>query len=71
MNGGRFYNEALEKMPRRELLELRDKRLRWTVRHAYENNPFYRKKLDEAGVRPDDVKTAADLVKLPLQRRMS
>jgi phenylacetate-CoA ligase len=65
VNGGRFYNEALEKMPRRELLELRDKRLRWTVRHAYENNPFYRKKLDEAGVRPDDVKTAADLVKLP------
>jgi phenylacetate-coenzyme A ligase PaaK-like adenylate-forming protein len=39
VNGGRFYNEALERMPRRELLELRDKRLRWTVRHAYETTP--------------------------------
>ncbi|MEM2766591.1 MAG: phenylacetate--CoA ligase, partial [Candidatus Caldarchaeum sp.] len=44
---------------------IRDQRLRWTVKHVYENNAFYRKKFDEAGVKPEDVKTAADLRKLP------
>jgi phenylacetate-coenzyme A ligase PaaK-like adenylate-forming protein len=45
VNCGRFYNEALEKMPRRELLELRDRRLRWTVRHAYEKQPLLQEKV--------------------------
>jgi phenylacetate-CoA ligase len=53
VNLERFYNEAFEKMSRRELLELRHRRLRWTVKHAYENNPFYRRKFDETGVRPE------------------
>ncbi|WIV55452.1 phenylacetate--CoA ligase PaaK [Amycolatopsis nalaikhensis] len=40
-------------------------RLRWTLRHAYENVPFYRAKFDEAGVHPDDCKDLADLAKFP------
>jgi phenylacetate-CoA ligase len=40
-------------------------RLRWTLRHAYANVPFYRAKFDAAGVHPDDCRTLADLAKFP------
>jgi phenylacetate-CoA ligase len=40
--------------------------LRWTVRHAYVNSPFYRQRLDEAGIRPEDVRGLDDLRLLPL-----
>jgi phenylacetate-CoA ligase len=39
--------------------------LRWTVQHAYQGSPFYRKKLEKAGVSPDEIRTLADLKKLP------
>ncbi|GGM75103.1 phenylacetate-coenzyme A ligase [Lentzea pudingi] len=48
-----------------ELRALQLERLRWSVRHAYENVPHYRASLDGAGVHPDDVKSLADLAKLP------
>ena len=40
--------------------------LQWTVSHAWRNSPFYRKKMEEAGVTPDDIRTLADLSRLPL-----
>ncbi|HVV09832.1 phenylacetate--CoA ligase PaaK [Amycolatopsis sp.] len=40
-------------------------RLQWTLKHAYENVPCYRKKFDEAGVRPEDCRELADLAKFP------
>ncbi|MGB8992904.1 MAG: ATP-binding cassette domain-containing protein [Desulfobaccales bacterium] len=40
--------------------------LKWTVRHAYEGSSFYRARLDDAGVSPDDIRTLADLHRLPL-----
>lgn len=39
--------------------------LRWTVNHAYQGSPFYRERLDEAGVKPDDIKTLDDIRRLP------
>lgn len=39
--------------------------LRWTVRHAYENSPFYRERLDAAGVTPESITTLKDLERLP------
>lgn len=39
--------------------------LRWTVAHARQGNAFYRRKLDEAGVHPDDIKTLDDIRHLP------
>jgi len=65
VNSARFFNKPAETMSRKDIEENRDKMLRWTVRHAYRNNPFYRRKLDEAKVSPDDVKSVDDLVKLP------
>ncbi len=51
--------------PREELEALKLKRLQETVERAYHLVPFYRKKFDEAGVKPSDIKTLEDLQKLP------
>ena len=54
-----------ERLTRGELEALQLERLQWTVRHAYENVPFYRQKFDAAGVRPDDIRALADIERLP------
>lgn len=54
-----------ETISRDELQALQLERLQWTVRHAYENVPTYRRKLDAAGVNPTDIRELADLTKLP------
>jgi len=45
---------------------MQEKRLRAIIKHAYENVPFYHRKFDKAGIKPDDVKSVADLAKVPL-----
>ncbi|NMF89852.1 phenylacetate--CoA ligase PaaK [Aromatoleum petrolei] len=57
--------EAIEKASQDELRALQLERLKWSVRHAYENVPHYRKAFDAQGVHPDDLKTLADLAKFP------
>ena len=39
--------------------------LKWTVNHAYEGSAFYRRKFDDAGVKPEDIQTLEDLNRLP------
>jgi len=48
-----------------ELARIQLEGLRWTVRHAYEGSEFYRRRFDEAGVRPDQIKTLEDIQRLP------
>ncbi len=48
-----------------ELRATQVKRLKWSLKHAYDNVPFYRRSFDKAGVHPDDIQTLADLAKLP------
>lgn len=60
-----FPLEPIEKAPREELRALQLERLKWSLRHAYENVPRYRKKFDTAGVTPDALKALADLEKFP------
>jgi len=57
--------EPIETASLDELRGLQTERLRWSVRHAYENVPYYRAKLAAAGVHPDDVKELTDLARLP------
>ncbi|UUV08104.1 MULTISPECIES: phenylacetate--CoA ligase PaaK [Ruegeria] len=40
-------------------------RLKWSVRHAYENVPMYKQRFDESGVHPDDLQQLSDLAKFP------
>ena len=57
--------EPIETASVDELRALQLERLRWTVRHAYENVPHYRRAFEVAGVHPDDVRELADLARLP------
>ncbi len=57
--------DPIETAPRTEIAALQLERLRWTLRHAYDNVPLYRRKFDEAGVRPQDCRTLADLGHFP------
>ena len=54
-----------ERLTRKELEALQLDRLRWTVRHAYENVPFYTRKFDEAEVSPEDTRSLGDIGRLP------
>ncbi|MGW5673693.1 phenylacetate--CoA ligase PaaK [Streptomyces sp. NPDC003860] len=57
--------DAAERLSRPELRALQLERLRATLRHAYENVPFYRRSFAAAGVCPDDCRTLADLARFP------
>jgi len=58
--------EPIETASRDELMALQLKRLKWSLNHAYTNSPFYRKRFDEVGCHPDDLKSLSDLSKFPL-----
>ncbi|HEY1436234.1 MAG TPA: phenylacetate--CoA ligase PaaK [Casimicrobiaceae bacterium] len=57
--------EGIETASRDELQALQLQRLKWTLRHAYDNVAHYRTAFDAAGVRPDDLRTLDDLAKFP------
>ena len=52
-----IYNEKAECMSANEKEELQLKRLQKVVKRAYENVPYYRQRLEEAGVSPEDIQT--------------
>ncbi len=60
-----IYDKKHETMSREKMRKLQLKRLRAIVKYAYENVPLYKKKYDEAGVKPSDIKTLKDIEKLP------
>ena len=60
-----MYNPASESMPVEQLRALQGERLSAMVKRVYENVPFYRNKLQQAGISPEDIRTADDIVKLP------
>ncbi|WP_265518186.1 phenylacetate--CoA ligase PaaK [Nitratireductor luteus] len=57
--------DPIETASRDEIAALQLVRLKWSVKHAYENVPHYRKSFDDAGVHPDDLKQLSDLSKFP------
>ncbi len=57
--------DAAERLGRGELEALQQERLRSTLRHAYDNVPFYRDAFDRAGLKPEDCRTLADLARFP------
>ncbi len=57
--------DPIEKASRDEIAALQLERLKWSLQHAYDNVPHYKKKFDAHGVHPSDLKTLADLAKFP------
>ncbi len=60
-----YLTPEIETAPQHELRSLQSLRLSQTIRKVYENVPYYKAKMDEAGVAPADIQTVEDLAKLP------
>ncbi|RJP21136.1 MAG: phenylacetate--CoA ligase family protein [Candidatus Abyssobacteria bacterium SURF_5] len=60
-----IWDEKHECMPREQLRELQLTRLKRVIRRVHKNVPYFRKKLDDLGLSPSDIKTLEDLQKLP------
>ncbi len=60
-----IYNEARECMKRDEMTALQSERLVKLVRYVYDNVEFYRRRMDEVGVSPSDIRDVRDITKLP------
>ncbi|MBR6008200.1 MAG: phenylacetate--CoA ligase [Clostridia bacterium] len=61
----RYYQPEIETAPREEMIRLQTERLIKQVKHVWDDVPYYRKKMEDKGVSPDDIKTLEDLKKLP------
>ncbi len=61
----RYYQKEIECASREELRAIQDEKLVKQVKHVWDNVPYYRKKMEEKGVTPDDIKSVDDLHKLP------
>lgn len=57
--------DAIETASRDELAALQLQRLKWSLKHAYDNVPHYKKSFDAAGVHPEDLKSLSDLRHFP------
>ncbi len=62
---GKYFQEEIETAPREVIEQWQNEGLVDVVKRVYENVPFYRAKMDEAGISPDDIKSTADVSKLP------
>jgi len=61
----RYFQEEIECAPVDKIKALQHEKLLRQVRYVWDNVPYYRSKMEEKGVRPEDVKSAEDLCKLP------
>ena len=61
----KYYQEEIETMSREDMRKLQSERLVKQVKHVWDNVPYYRKKMEEKGVTPEDIKGVDDLYKLP------
>ena len=68
--GGLLWEPAAESLPTAQLGELQIERLRAMLENAYANVPFYRKRLDEAGLKPGDVGCHGDVAGLPFTTKI-
>ncbi len=60
-----YWNKEVETMPREKLRELQLERLKKIVKYAYERVPFYRKRFDEKGIKPEDIQKLEDIRYIP------
>ncbi|MBQ4034281.1 MAG: phenylacetate--CoA ligase [Paludibacteraceae bacterium] len=64
INNSEYFNPEIETMSREEIKKLQLERLQKTVRHCM-NSPFYKKRFEETGLKPEDIKTLDDVRKIP------
>lgn len=62
----RFWNEKMESLPLDEIRAIQLRKLQTQAKYVYENSPLYRKKFEDAGAKPEDIKTIEDFRNLPI-----
>ncbi len=62
---GNYFQPEIETASREKLTEIQNKGLVETVKRVYEKVPYYKKKMDDLGLKPDDIQSIDDLHKLP------
>jgi len=65
MKDDRFWDKKTAELGRDEIKAIQLTRLQQTLKHCYDNNSFYKKRMDDAGLDPENIKDLADLEKLP------
>jgi len=60
-----MFNREIESMPVGKMKELQLERLKWSIKHAYDNVPCYKKKFEAAGFHPDQFKSLDDMKRVP------
>jgi phenylacetate-CoA ligase len=64
-----FHNKSIETRSSNGIKEMQSARLKAIIKHVYESNASYRLLFAQAGVKPDDIRTADDIVKLPMTNK--
>lgn len=62
---GKYFSKEIETASRETLENIQSERLVKTVKRVYDNVPAYRKRMDEIGLKPEDIRSVKDLSKLP------
>ena len=62
---GKYFSKEIETASRETLENIQSERLAKTVKRVYDNVPAYRKRMDEIGLKPEDIRSIKDLNKLP------
>lgn len=65
----KIWNPKMECMDRSELKKLQGERLKEVVKNVYENVPMYKERMDAMGVKPEDINSVEDIVKLPFTEK--
>jgi len=66
MREGKFWNEKMETLPLEEIRKIQYRKLKRQMRYIYKNSEFYRKKFNDCGVKPEDIKSLDDFRNLPV-----
>ena len=71
MSESKYWEEEWETLPREDIEAAQLESLKEIVKYAYDNTVYYKKSFDEAGVKPEDIKSLEDIQKLPFIVRQS
>ncbi|MDF1551696.1 MAG: AMP-binding protein [Deferrisomatales bacterium] len=69
MENVRYWRREVETLPRAELEDLQLRRFRERMQYVYDRSPLYRRKFDAAGIRPDHIRTLADVRRIPFTEK--
>src|SRR4030042_4438906 len=61
----KYWDEKFETIPEEEMRKFQLDHLKKTLKWVYERIPFYKRKIDEKGIKPGDLRTLEDLSKIP------